>query len=226
MICVWCLDDKYKQYAELSIKTVKKFNSEAKIVVVSEKPIEVEGADEYFVFDLGGQHRNRGKGDRISNAAYLKLLLPNLPYDKIIFIDGDVICQGSLQELWDINVSLIGWCESHSYGKKQAAELGIKLYGLSGIMLMRLDKLRQIDFTNKCFLMEKEVPELKTGFQHEESILNYGWNDKLTFVDKKWNYCYNRNYDCPLDYKDAVLLHFAGKDKSVMLKYYQENFSE
>lgn len=226
MVIVYCLDSNYVKYAELSIKTVKKFNPEAKIVVVSEKPIEVEGADEYFVFDLGGQHRNRGNGDRISNAAYLKLLLPNLPYDKIVFIDGDVICQGSLQELWDLDVSLIGWCESHNYGKKQAEELGIKLYGLSGVMLMRLDNLRKCDFINKCFKMEKEIPELKTGWQHEETILNYGWHDKLTFLDKKWNYCFDRKYDYPLNYKDVMLLHFVGKDKSAMLKYYEENFNE
>lgn len=225
MVIVYCLDSNYVQYAEISIKTVKKFNPEAKIIVVSEKPIEVKGADKYFVFNLGGQHRNRGEGDRISNAAYLKLLLTNLPYNKVIFIDGDVLCQGSLNELWDSNVSVIGLCESHNYGKKQAAELGISLYGLSGVMLMRLDVLRRLDFTNKCFLMEKKIPELKTGWQHEETILNYGWHDLLTFVDKKWNYCYNRNYDYPLDYKDAVLLHFAGKDKSAMLKYYEENFN-
>lgn len=226
MIVVYCLDDKYKQYAELSIKTVKMFNPEAKVVVVSEKPIEVKGADKYFVFNLGGQHRNRGVGDRISNAAYLKLLLTNLPYNKVIFIDGDVLCQGSLQELWDSKVDYIGLCPSHNYGRMQAQELGIPIYGLSGVMLMRLNKLRNIDFTNKSFLIEKKIPELKTGFHHEESVLNYGWYDKLTFLDKKWNYCFDRQYDYPLNYKDVILLHFPGRNKSDMLKYYQEHFNE
>lgn len=219
MIIVYCLDDKYKQYAELSIKTVKKFNPKAKIVVVSEKPIEVEGSDEYFVFDLGGQHRNRGVGDRISNAAYLKLLLPILPYDKIIFLDGDVICQAPLDELWNKEVEYIGLCESHSYGHKQAEELGLDIYGLSGMMLMNLANLRKFNFTDKCLEAEKVIPELKTGWQHDETIINWVMKGKLTFLDKKFNYCHNREYEDPIDEKDAVMLHIVGKDKTYMYRY-------
>ena len=219
MIICYCIDEAYKIFAEISIQSVKKNNPEAKIVIVSEKPIEVNGADEYYVWDLGGMHRNRGEGDRISNAAYLKLLLPRLPYDKIIFLDGDTICQHPLDDLWNEDVTYIGLCESHNYGKKQAEELGINLYGLSGMMLMRLDNLRKIDFTKKCFELESKVPELKTGWCHEESILNYGLWDKLTFLDKKYNYCFHRQYDDPIDYNDAVILHICGKDKSYMFEY-------
>lgn len=219
MICVWCLDDNYKQYAELSIKTVKKFNPKAKIVVVSEKPIEVEGADKYFVFNLGGQHRNRGVGDRISNAAYLKLLLTNLPYNKVIFIDGDVLCQGSLDELWDTNVDYIGLCESHSIGKKQAAELGLKRYGLSGMLLLNLVNLRKINFIEESFKFEKEntIPDIM--WRHEETVINCRWTDKLTFLPIKFNYCHNRRYNNPIPENEAVLLHIVGKDKSFMFKY-------
>ena len=222
MIIVYCLDSNYVQYAELSIKTVKKFNPEAKIVVVSEKPIYVAGVDGYFLFDLGGRHRNRGKGDRISNAAYLKLLLPKLPYDKIIYIDGDVICQAPLDELWNTDVTYIGLCESHAYGKKQAKELGVSLYGLSGMMLMNLSGLRGYMFTDRCLDAENHIPELKTGWCHEETIINWVMKGKLTFLDKKFNYCHDRIYDDPIPEKDAVILHIVGKDKSYMNRYKEE----
>jgi len=223
MIIVYCIDNNYKKYAELSIKTVKKHNQKAKIVVVSEKLIEVSGADEYFVFDLGGQHRNRGIGDRISNAAYLKLLLPQLPYEKIIFIDGDTICQDSLDFLWNKYVNYIGLCESHNYGKKQAKELGLEKYGLSGMMVMNLQNLRDIDFTTKCFQIEKTIPNLITGYQHDETIINTLLGGSLTFLPQKYNYCYERKYDNPIKYEDVVILHFPGKDKDGMIKYYEQH---
>lgn len=223
MIVVYCIDNNYKKYAELSIKTVKKHNPKAKIAVVSETPIEVNGADECFVFDLGGQHRNRGKGDRISNAAYLKLLLPQLHYDKIIFIDGDTICQGSLDFLWNKYVNYIGLCESHSYGKKQAKELGLDKYGLSGMMVMNLQNLRDIDFTTKCFQIEKTIPNLVTGYQHDETIINSLLRERLTFLPQEYNYCYERKYDKPIKYEEAIILHFPGKDKENMMKYYEQH---
>ena len=215
----YCIDEAYKVFTEISIQTVKKHNPDAKIVIVSEKPIQVNGADEYYVWDLGGIHRNRGEGDRISNAAYLKLLLPRLPYDKVLFLDGDVICQHPLDNLWGTGVEYIGLCESHSYGKKQAEDLCIDRYGLSGMMLLNLKNLRRIDFTKKAFEKEKDIPTPKTGWQHEETILNTCFHDLLEFLPIRYNYCFHREYEKPIDYNDAVLLHICGKDKSYMFEY-------
>ncbi|MBO7693658.1 MAG: glycosyltransferase family 29 protein [Methanobrevibacter sp.] len=228
MIIVYCLDNAYVPFAEISIQTVKKHNPDAKIVIVSEKPINVNGADEYYVWDLGGIHRNRGEGDRISNAAYLKLLLPRLPYDKVLFLDGDVICQHPLDNLWGTSVEYIGLCESHSYGKKQAEDLGIDRYGLSGMMLLNLKNLRQIDFTKKAFEKEKDIPTPKTGWHHEETILNTCFYDLLEFLPIRYNYCFHREYEKPIDYNDAIILHICGKDKSYMFEYArkQEKYPE
>ena len=221
-VIVYCLDKNYIPLAEISIRTVKEHNPESKIVIVSESRIVVRGADEYFVCDLGGRHRNRGLGDRISNAAYLKLLLPKLPYDKIIFLDGDTIVQHSLDEIWNEDVGYIGLTESHSYGKKQALELGLKKYGLSGFMLMNLKNLRAVDFTRKCFEVERKIPDLKTGFQHDETIINWVLKDKLTFLPLRYHYCHARLYDKPIPEKDAIILHIVGKDKSYMQMHYGE----
>lgn len=222
MIIVYCLDERYKGLAEVSIKTVRKHNPLAKIVVVSENPMNVKGSDDNYIFYLDGQHRTRGAGDRISRAAYLKLLLPNLPYDKIIFLDGDVICQHPLDELWNTDVPYIGLCESHVYGKKQAKELGVPKYGLSGMMLMNLKALRDMDFTNKCLKEERQIPALATGWQHDETIINWVMKGKLTFLDKKFNYCHDRAYDNPIPEKDAVILHIVGKDKSFMANFVEK----
>ena len=219
MIIVYAIDENYKKLTEISIKTVKKNNPEAKIIVVSEKPIDVKGMDENYIFDLGGQHRNRGFGDRITNAAYLKLMLPELPYDKVIFMDGDTICQKPLNDLWEYDIEYIGVTESHSYGKKQAKELGLKKYALSSMMVMNLKNLRKLDFTKKSFEFEKTNQIPTKLWRHEETILNILWEDILTFLPVKFNYCYNREYDNQIKEQEAVILHIIGKDKSKMLEY-------
>ena len=219
MIVVYCLDNIYVPLAEISIQTLKRHNPEAKIIIVSEKPLDVKGMDENYVFDLGGQHRNRGIGDRISNAAYLKLLLPKLPYEKIIYLDGDTIIQKPLDEIWNMDIEYIGVTESHKYGKIQAKDLGLDRYALSGFMVMNLNNLRDFDFTNKCLKAENDIPTPNSGWQHDETIINFLMRDKLTFLPLRYHYCYHREYETPVDYNDVSILHIVGKDKSYMFQF-------
>ena len=221
MEIVYCLDQNYVPYAKISIKSVKKYNPTAKIIVVSEEPITGIGEDENFIIKLPKTFRNRGVGDRITNTAYIKLFLTKLPYDKVLYIDGDVICQEPLNELWNKKCNYICLTESHIHGIRQAEELGVEKYGLSGMMLMNLENLRKINFTEHCLSFEDKVPNLQTGFCHEETLINVAFNDKLTFIDKKFNYCINRKYNYPIREQDAVLLHYVGRQKELMLPEYK-----
>jgi len=221
MEIVYCLDQNYIQYAEISIKSVKKYNPTAKIIIVSEEPISGIGEDENIIIKLPRTFRNRGVGDRITNTAYLKLFLTELPYGKILYIDGDVICQEPLDELWNTKCNYIVLTESHNHGLKQAQELGVEKYGLTGMMLMNLDALREINFTDHCLAFENVIPTPETGWCHEETILNVAFNNKLTFADKKFNYCINRTYKEPIREQDAVLLHYVGKQKDLMAPQYK-----
>jgi len=217
MILVFCIDDNYVKYAKVSIASYRKYNPQAKIIIVSEEGgIDVD-CDGYEVIKLPKTFRNRGDGDRITNTAYLKLFLPQLPYDKIIYVDADTTCQHSLDELWNMPCEYINLCESHAYGIKQAIALGKKKYGLTGMMVMNLKNLRHINFTGKCLEVEATYPTPSTGWQHDETCINVAMGDKLNFIDKKFNYCHNRSYFQPILEKDAVILHYVGKDKEDML---------
>ena len=219
IIVAYCIDEKYKQFAEISIKTLKKHNKNVKVIIASERKIPVLGADEYYIFNLGGKHRNRGEKDRITNAAYIKLCLPNLPYDKIIYLDADTIIQKSIDEIWRKKIKYIGVTESHKYGKIQAKELGLKRYALSGFMIMNLKNLRKIKFTEKSFEFEKKNNIPDNLWRHEESILNCRWMDKLTFIPVKYHYCRKREYEKPVPEKEAFILHIVGRDKKIMYRY-------
>ena len=220
MIVVYCIDQNYIQYAEKSIQSIRKFNKDVFVIVVSETPLEVKGSDENIIIKLPRVFRNRGVGDRITNTAYLKLFLPQLPYDKILYLDGDTICQTPLDELWNFNPKYIALTESHNFGKKQALALGVEKYGLTGMMLMNLKNLRKINFTEKCLEVERTAPVPETGWNHDEAVANITLKDKLTFIDKKFNYCKSRNYDNPIREEDAVILHYIGRQKDLMPNFY------
>lgn len=217
MKIVYCLDQNFVRYAEVSIKSYKEHNPTAEIIVVSESKIPHIGQDRNFLIKLPKLYRNRGEGDRISNAAYLKLFLTGLPFDKILYVDGDTICQKPLKELWDMPCEYINICESHSFGKKQAAALGTDKYGLTGMMLMNLTNLRKIGFTEKCVEVAESDFTPATGWQHDETCINVAMSGKLTFIDKVFNYCHKRFYNDPINEKDAYILHYVGKDKSDMI---------
>lgn len=215
MIIVYVADEKYTDYLQKSIKSFLKYNPKAEIVVVSELPIDC--GHKNVIIPLYKQFRNRGVGDRISNTAYLKLYLTQLPYDKIIYVDCDTICQAPLNDLWDMNCDYINLTESHAYGKKQAEAIGAKKYGLTGMMVMNLKNLRKIDFTKRCLDVEMHYPTPITGWQHDETCINVAMKDYITFIDKKWNYCHNRTYDLPIKESNAKIIHYVGKDKAQML---------
>lgn len=208
MIVVYVCDENYLGYVEKSAQSLLKIHHDARIIVVS--PRKLNTKFENIVIKLPEGLR-LNENDRITPATYLKLFLPELPFDKIIYLDGDTIVQKPLTKLWNMPCAFINLCET--YSKKHALDLGVKKYGLSGVMVMNLKALRKADFTNKC--LNSAMPDVK-HWQHEETIINAVFGDKLKFIDKKYNYCHKREYDEPISEDDAVILHVCGKDKTLM----------
>lgn len=215
---VFCIDENYVKYAKVSISSYRKHNPKAKIYVVSEYPIEnTVGYDKNIIIKLPKKFRNRGEGDRITNTAYLKLFLTELPFDKVLYVDADTMCQKPLDSLWEIEPEYIAVTESHAYGEIQAMALGLKRYALSGMMLMNLKNLREFKLTEK-FLEWHDTNKIPSNvYQHDESAINCLFKDKLTFIPVAYNYCHNRTYKKPIKEQDAYILHYVGKDKADML---------
>jgi len=220
MHIVYVADENYMRYVEKSAQSLLKIHPDALITVVSPRPVETKF--ENVVIDLQKYVRDdvrarvfkrRSADDRISETTYLKLFLTELPYDKVICLDGDTIVQKPLDELWAQKVRYIGLCESYAFGQKQAEDLGLQKYGLSGMMLMNLENLRKIKFTQKCLNVTAEV----SPWCHEETLINVAMNGKLKFLPVKWNYCHNRDYAAhSIKEEDAAILHICGKDKTYM----------
>lgn len=212
MIIAYVADEPYLPYLMRSMESVRKYNKDVRFVVMSRTIREVPGAEVYNINPDTRQFKYREK-DRMREGVYYKLFLPELPFDKVLYIDCDVLCQRPLNALWAEKCPYICATESHQFGKVQAAELHLNRYALTGMMLMNLKALRKMDFTQKCL---DKLAQIKPQW-HDETIINLVMADKLRFIDKKYNYCRDRIYDNPIPEQDAYLLHYVGRQKREML---------
>lgn len=212
IVVAYVADEHYFPYLMRSMESVRKYNKDVRFVVMSRTIREVPGAEVYNINPDTHQFKYREK-DRMREGVYYKLFLPELPFDKVLYIDCDVLCQRPLNALWAEKCDFICATESHNFGKVQAAELHLNRYALTGMMLLNLKALREMNFTQKCL---DKLAQISPKW-HDETVINLVMADKLRFIDKKYNYCRNRIYDDPIREQDAYLLHYVGRQKSEML---------
>lgn len=199
-------DEHYLPYLKVSMASVRRYNPKAQFVILATKPFDLPGA-EIFTFVPDTDKFKFRERDRMREGVYYKLYLPLLPYDKVLYLDADVLCQRPLNDLWAEKCDFICATESHNFGKVQAKELGLDKYAITGMMLMNLKALRTDNFTQKCL---KKLDEI-TPKWHDETVINKTYHNKIRFIDKKYNYCKAREYDDPIPESEAYLLHYVGK---------------
>lgn len=220
---VYCCDANYADMAKISAASVLKHNPNAHITVVSDVPLNLPEKMTNIVYKL--DKINPFVTDRLSKAAYLRLFLPEILKDKgkVIYLDCDTLCKGSLDELWLTSVPYIGATHSHNTGIKQAKELHINTYYLSSMLLLNLNGLRRLAFSNICaFSMEHMLLSPSIKQVCDEGIINSLFNQYIQELPIQWNYCINRSYTAyprqTVDLNDAVIVHYIGNQKQQMLK--------
>ena len=221
----YCADERYMDRVQMSAESVLRHNPNAHITVVSETPLSnVPPGAASRVFPLT-KYKLRTTG-HISKAAYLRMFLPEvLPaLDKVIYLDGDTLCRGSLNGLWRRDVKHLAACHSHDTGRRQAEEIGVDLYHIDAVMLMNLSALRSIDFTAIAAWAAEHFVMPKTHFYCAETVLNACFHDIVDTLPTKWCYCVNRSYGSYNDKGDkennntAVILHYIGGQTEAMRK--------
>lgn len=213
IVIAYVCDDRYLPYLKKSMDSVRRYNKNVEFAILASRELTVPGAKVYTFLPDTDKFKYK-PNDRMKEGVYYKLYLTQLPYDKVIYMDCDVVCQRPLNPLWEEKCDFICATESHNYGKVQAAELHLQKYALTGMMVMNLKALREYDFTNKCLAKLAEI----NPKWHDETVINLVMKDKIRFIDKKYNYCRNREYDNPIPESDAYLLHYVGGQKQDMLK--------
>jgi len=240
------IDDNYCQHAAALIASICCNNLKEKLNFfilsdyISDKNIDdlkqlclkYDSSIEYFVVDKNSfKLFPIGKGTintYISHAAYYRLFIPEiLPTSvcKVLYLDCDIIVKQSLSDLWDIDVtnySIAGCHDQDAIVNKAIKRLKYSNsypYINSGVMLMNLDYLRKINFTQKSILfINNNISMIK---YHDQDVINKLLHETTSLIPMKWNMLdcfffkktivpevYRKEYCMSIE-KPAII-HFAG----------------
>lgn len=169
-------------------------------------------------------------------ATYYRLLLSEiLPKDvnKVLYVDGDMICCGSLEELWNLDLEgkAIAGVIDQSCNYKQFVDydrLGYPAaeeYFNNGTLLINLEYWRKYDATSKFLTFLKDNPEKIK--MHDQDIFNITFHNCKVHLPMKYNVQNNFLYiDSKHGFDDVkyaseleeaihnpVIVHYTGKVK-------------
>ena len=186
---------------------IKQSTDDAKITVIQEKNI-------YRFY----QAKNK-INPHVPNCDFLKFNLPQIfpKFDKILYLDGDIIVQSDLSELYNTNIeNEYAGCvqENFIYGPLEA-ELQIPKYFNNGVMLLNLKNMRRDDISNK--MLKYRIFHCPKRFVTQDTF-NVVLQPKLKFLDEKYNIITldidtSKYSDVNQYLKSGVIIHYAGKDK-------------
>lgn len=135
--------------------------------------------------------------DYYTNTTYFRLFLPELypQYDKVLYLDSDIIVLGDISELYNIDMgtNLVAAAPDDiiQYNKvfQDYAELVVGVakyqhYFNAGVLLMNLDELRKFNFQEKfLYLLEK----VKFSVAQDQDYLNRLCKGRTTLISHDWD---------------------------------------
>jgi len=137
----------------------------------------------------------------VTNSAFLKFDIPFIlkDYEKVIYLDVDIIVQHDLSELYDTDLknTYAGVVEDFTIikFKKRNKELGLKHYFNSGVLLLNTKKIREEKLNEK--MLEIYIQNGENFYCHDQDVLNIAFNDNITILHPKFNWIV-ANFDFPL----------------------------
>lgn len=154
--------------------------------------------------------------DYYTNTTYFRLFLPELypQYDKVLYLDSDIIVLGDISELYntEIGTNLVAAAPDDIIQKNKVfqdyAELVVGVedyrnYFNAGVLLMNLDELRKFKFQEKfLYLLEK----FKYSVAQDQDYLNRLCKGRVTLVSNSWDVMPYVNNE--IEPQDIKLIHY------------------
>ncbi|MCI8633152.1 MAG: glycosyltransferase family 8 protein [Lachnospiraceae bacterium] len=160
-------------------------------------------------------------------------LLP-LEVNKVIYLDGDTIVRGALQELWEIDMEdvVLGASIEPTVNKKRKESLGLKgkSYFNSGVLLINLERWRA-EGTGKKILKYYSNKQGRL-FAPDQDAINGALEGNIYVLSPKYNaynifwyypYRFLKKLNEPAGYiskeeyqiakKDPIIVHYLGEER-------------
>jgi len=148
--------------------------------------------------------------EHVSIATYFRLLLPSIMpanVDKLLYIDGDIVCSDSLQDLW--NICLDGFSAAAALDMRCNDKTIFERLSLppdseylnAGVMLINLEYWRKNDIQNKALKYISENRDV--CLYHDQDALNVVLHGTMKKFSVRYNF--QEHFFEPIDVqKDAV----------------------
>lgn len=173
-------------------------------------------------------------GYYVSSTALLKFSIADLipQYDKVLYIDGDILVMKDLSEFYNIDISKYYVAAIPDMAAIDACHfdehLNIRYYMNSGVMLLNTKRMRKDNLSKKLYEVKSQHPEYMCM---DQDVFNHVFNENILFLPPKFNLMFynfiiakfkldrvNEFYDT--DYssfeemeKDAVIIHLTNEKK-------------
>lgn len=147
--------------------------------------------------------------------------------DKVLYLDADIACKGSVQELIDLRfaeheiAAVVAEGESEWWTKRSVSLATPGLvngYFNAGFLLMNIPRWAEEDISRKAIEMLRD-PDVVQRITHlDQDVLNMLLVGKAHFVDKKFNTQFSINYELKHDVvnpvnEKTVFVHYIGPTK-------------
>jgi lipopolysaccharide biosynthesis glycosyltransferase len=168
--------------------------------------IEVNGAEIAAIHALGKQ-------GHVSHHTYYRLLFPLLlpALNKALYLDVDMVVNGSLDELWATDIAGFGAAVVRDETSNKLEAFGVlpDRYFNSGMMLMNFDYWREQGICDRVLRFATEHPDALEWW--DQCALNFALSGQVRYVDAKWNCTEGniRRYAAP----NPTIVHFTGESK-------------
>jgi UDP-glucose:(glucosyl)LPS alpha-1,3-glucosyltransferase len=161
-----------------------------------------------------------------SPAIFTRLLIPGAlkgATDKVLYLDADIICVGSIAELraLDMSNTIAAAVSDHAETtvKRQVVALNLRhqCYFNSGVLYMHVDNWIANNITEQ--VMRTIIETDKKLTLPDQDALNIVLDGRAVFIDEKWNFRYNLEAvlndggKCMGPDGEGVFLHFTGRVK-------------
>lgn len=161
-----------------------------------------------------------------SAAIFTRLLIPAAlrgVTDKVLYLDSDILCIGSMNELIAMELRHDIVALVHDNGPEtvstQCERLGLRAmrYFNSGLLYIHIENWIANDITGKT--MRAVLDSGRKFMFPDQDALNIVLDGKATFIDEKWNFQYNLDNQLKAgklrmcDIGQPVFIHFTGRAK-------------
>ena len=236
-IC-YCIDENHLKYVIISIRSAYYHNPNINIFIICNntaydrrQEILNEFPDIKFICISDNKYKKFPTLMQITTACFFRFEIANvIDVDKIIYLDSDIIINGDISELYNIDL------ENNVVGGVTTTNPAVKNHGLnllkikhqyinSGVLLIDVKKFK--NYYDQLYSFAKNNKYL-IKYQDQDT-LNVVLDGKIKVLSNNWNFPNHENSESELLTFKNSLIHFAGlkpwgndEQKVPLIKYWQK----